>query len=144
MTTNVSRKKARRPAKPYPEYPLTPNPNGQWSKKVRGKVRYFGVWANPDAAEAPWNEQKEDLLAGRKSRSRDGLTVGDLFHRFLDVKVGLVEDVQAMPMRVAEWAKTITPRHWKHCVRDLVRDEVREIQPDITNAVRETFKVEPH
>src|SRR3990167_8028781 len=103
MATNVSRKKARRPAKPskpYPEYPLTPNSNGQWSKKVRGKVHYFGVWANPDAAEALWNEQKEDLLAGRKPRSRDWLTVGDLFNRFLDVKAGLVD--------VGE----ITRRHW--------------------------------
>ena len=50
MTTNVSRKKASRPAKPsktYPEFPLTANPNG--------------------------------------------LNVGDLFNRFLDVKAGLVE-----------------------------------------------------
>lgn len=103
MTTNVSRKKARRPAKPskpYPEFPLTANSNGQWSKKVRGKVHYFGVWANPEAAESLWNEQKEDLLAGRKPRSRDGLNVGDLFNRFLGVKAGLVETGE------------ITRRHW--------------------------------
>lgn len=124
MATNVSRKKARRPAKPskpYPEYPLTPNSNGQWSKKVRGKVHYFGVWANPDAAEALWNEQKEDLLAGRKPRPRDGITVGDLFNRFLHVKAGLVD------------AGEITRRHWldyrsnaEHALKTIDRNRLVE------------------
>ncbi len=51
-------------------------------------------------------------------------------------------DEQAIPAKVAKWAETITPRHWKHCVNDLVSEAVRDIQPDITNAVSEAFEGE--
>ena len=51
---------------------------------------------------------------------------------------GLV-DIDAMPSSVAEWAETITSRHWTHCVRGLVVDGIDEIDANITDAVRETF-----
>lgn len=46
----TGKKSAEKPAKPYPGFPLTANGNGQWSKKIRGKVFYFGPWVDPDAA----------------------------------------------------------------------------------------------
>jgi hypothetical protein len=43
-----------RPAKPCPEYPLYAHGNGQWAKKVLGKTRCFGPWADPQAALQKW------------------------------------------------------------------------------------------
>jgi hypothetical protein len=39
-----------RPGKPYPSFPLTAHPNGQWCRKSRGRMHFFGVWSDPDAA----------------------------------------------------------------------------------------------
>lgn len=49
---------------PYPEFPLTANPNGQWSKKIFGKVYYFGVWADSQAAYELYEKQRDYLYAG--------------------------------------------------------------------------------
>ena len=57
-----------KPAKPYADFPLTANGNGQWSKKIRGTVYYFGKWDNPDAALAKYNEEREALEAGHDPR----------------------------------------------------------------------------
>jgi hypothetical protein len=39
-------RKADRPNKPYPTFPLSPHPSGKWQKKIRGSIYYFGRWAN--------------------------------------------------------------------------------------------------
>ncbi len=57
-----------KPAKPYRDFPLTANGNGQWSKKIRGKVWYFGPWADPNAAVSRYLKVKDDLMAGRTPR----------------------------------------------------------------------------
>ena len=79
-----------RPNKPREDFPLFPHLNGRWAKKVRGKFRYFGKWADDpkgEAAQQLWLDQKDDLLAGRTPRvSTDGLTVGTLCNHFLTAK----------------------------------------------------------
>src|SRR5262249_31565341 len=42
--------KPAKPGKPYPDFPLTAHPAGYWCKKIKGKVRYFGPWADPEGA----------------------------------------------------------------------------------------------
>src|SRR5438128_622751 len=81
-----------KPAKPYPDFPLTAHPAGSWCKKIRGKLHYFGPWADPDAALAKYLEQKDALHAGRKPRPEtDGLTVKELANRFLNAKQASVD-----------------------------------------------------
>jgi integrase len=81
-----------KPAKPYPEFPLTPHPTGRWCKKIRGRIHYFGPWHDPDAALAKYLEQKDALHAGRAPRpDPNALTVKDLCNQFLNAKQALVD-----------------------------------------------------
>lgn len=75
-----------RPNKPYDGFPLTANGNGQWSKKINGRVHYFGVWDDPQAALNLFQEQRDDLYAGRTPGIGDGLTVIKLVNHFLTSK----------------------------------------------------------
>ena len=76
---------AKKPQKPYAEFPLTAHANRQWCKKIRGKVHFFGVWADPDAALAKYLDERDDLQAGRIPRrlSATTLTVGDTVNLWL-------------------------------------------------------------
>jgi integrase len=76
-----------KPAKPYPDFPLTPHPAGYWCKRIRGKLYYFGPWADPETALANYNRQKDDLHRGRTPRpDPEALTVKDLINAFLYAK----------------------------------------------------------
>src|SRR5947209_14614956 len=84
--------KPTKPAKPYPDFPLTAHPAGYWCKKIRGKLHYFGPWADPDGALKKYLAEKEALHAGRKPReASDGLTVKELANRFLIEKQARVD-----------------------------------------------------
>src|SRR5262245_38875884 len=99
------RKADDRPKKPYMDFPLSPHPSGMWQKKIRGKIHYFGRWANRvdgrmvrvpgdgwEEALAAYKEVADDLHAGRTPRAKsDGLTIADLCNRFLTAKLRKVE-----------------------------------------------------
>jgi integrase len=85
-TTPVKIASSGRPPKPHKDFPLFPHASGQWAKKVRGKLYYFGPWADHAAALKRWTDEKDDLLAGRVPSRGDGLTVRDLVNRFLTSK----------------------------------------------------------
>jgi integrase len=73
-----------KPAKPHPDYPLTAHNNGRWCKKIRGKLHYFGYWADPQAALTEYLAVKDDLLAGRTPRPNAGqFAVRDLCNSYL-------------------------------------------------------------
>lgn len=80
-----------KPKKPYPEFPMFPHATGQWAKKIKGKVWYFGTWADPDAALAKYNDWIHEIHAGRDPRRTgvvqvysDTLTVSDMCGLFLE------------------------------------------------------------
>lgn len=76
--------------KPYPDFPLTAHPSGQWCKKIRGKLHYFGTEA--DAALNKYLEERDDLQAGKVPRKKsEGLTLGHLVNRFLTTKQRFVD-----------------------------------------------------
>ena len=84
-------KTKQKPDKPRRDFPLSPANNGQWCKKIRGKIHYFGIWSNPEAAEHEYLRQREYLQAGRlpPAKSNTGIRMSDLCNRFLNAKRGL-------------------------------------------------------
>ena len=81
-----------KPSKPCPSFPLFPHAAGVWAKKIRGKMHYFGPWADPDAALAKYLENKDALHAGRKPReATESFTIKELCNQFLTAKKALVE-----------------------------------------------------
>jgi integrase len=89
---------ARNPrAKPHHDFPLFMHATGQWAKKVRGRMFYFGK--DPKAALARWLAEKDALLAGHDPRREvDTLTVRDLANEFLTAKK-LLLDQDAITLR---------------------------------------------
>jgi integrase len=93
-----------KPAKPYPEYPLTAHPAGYWCKKIRGKIHYFGPWSDPDGALKKYLEQKDDLHAGRKPRQdTGGLTVKEVANAYLNAKRKAMEAGELAPRTWADY-----------------------------------------
>ena len=90
MSNSTTKSGRQKPDKPRPDFPLFAHVNGQWVKKVRGKLHYFGAWENPQAALAKWLDQKEDLLAGRVPRAKadghDSPTLESLVNKYLAAK----------------------------------------------------------
>ena len=99
--------KRTKPSKPHPDFPLFPHAAGVWAKKVRGKLHYFGPWADSDAALSKWLDQKDDLLAGRTPRAKtDGLSVRDLCNEFLAVKDQQTQSGEIVPRSFIDCRRT--------------------------------------
>ncbi len=82
-TKSALLKKWRKWKRDHPEFPLTVNANGQWSKIIRGRTHYFGLLQNKDAALETWQREAPYLLAGKiPPRPGDRFTVGDLVEKW--------------------------------------------------------------
>ncbi len=79
--------KPKKPAKPYPDFPLFAHQNGCWAKKIRGTLCYFGPWADWQGAARKYQEEREDLYAGRTPRVSAGVVkLRDILNGFLTSK----------------------------------------------------------
>jgi integrase len=97
----------RKPAKPYPDFPLFPHATRRWAKKIRGKTRYFGSWDDWETALNLFQDQREDLYAGRTPRAnREGLTVRDLANRFMTAKEIQRDAGDITPRTLADYMTT--------------------------------------
>jgi integrase len=84
-----------RPAKPRPDFPLFAHATGRWTKKIRGKIHYFGPWSDPDGALDLYLKQKDAQYVGRKPRpdpeEEQPAAVKDVANAFLTHKQKRVE-----------------------------------------------------
>ena len=83
-----------KPWKPYQEFPLFAHQNGQWAKKIQGKLWFLGVWAHLDADFRKYLDEVAEIQAGRDPRrsglvqvSLDQLTVYDFCKAFPERKL---------------------------------------------------------
>jgi integrase len=101
----VAPRDRKKPKKPYPDFPLTPGNNGQWVKRIRGKLHYFGPWHDPDAALEKYRRSAADLHAGREP-AVEGATVRDLCNQFHAHKVRQLERGEIVQLTLAHYRRT--------------------------------------
>ncbi len=135
--SNASRR-GDKPRKPRPDFPLTANGNGQWSKKIRGRVFYFGPWDDPEGAVSRYLDVRDDLQAGRTPRARqdDRLTVVELCDRFLSRKQDKQQAGEIVLRHFNDYRKTtdriIRVLGKTSVVEELRPDDFARLRKDIT------------
>jgi integrase len=96
-----------KPNKPYDDFPLFPHATRRWAKKIRGKMHYFGPWEDWRGALKKYQEQKDDLHAGRTPRVQgDGVTVRDLLNRYLTSKKMLADSGEILARTFGDYKVT--------------------------------------
>ena len=88
--------KTQKPKKPYKDFPLFAHATGQWAKKIKGKMWYFGTWNEPQAALDRFRKEVDDIQSGRDPRklatgvagvaTQVGCTIIQLVNSFLTEK----------------------------------------------------------
>ena len=125
--------------KARPRFPLFKHARGQWAKKIKGRMFYFGrVDADPkgEAALRLLAEQGADLAAGRKPRpQRAVLTVAELLDQFLTAKEAARDAGEISGAHFADLVKT-----GRHVVRVFGRTRsVADLRPDDFSELRKAI-----
>lgn len=123
MAKSTRSKGGGKPAKPYPDFPLTPHPSGRWCKKINGRLHFFGRWGrsrggvivpveNPaeEAQQAVdrFNDQRDDLYAGRVPRDRrtGGPILADVVNSYLTAERHLLDAGEITARTFSEYYST--------------------------------------
>ena len=112
MSNSKRAKRSSKPDKPYGGFPLFPHDSGQWAKKIRKRMHYFGKWDDPEAALKRFNREWPYLKEGRIPPPvdiGDGCTLKTLVNAFLTSKKAKLESGELT-------ARTFTNYH-KNCER---------------------------
>ena len=110
---NASKTAAPRPAKPHKDFPLFPHRSGQWAKKIKGRVYYFGSWRTDPAGVEALEDYTRDLpylLRGQTPPPIDvsgGCTIEELCNEFMDSKAAAVEQGDLSPRTLADYHQTV-------------------------------------
>lgn len=118
-------KTRQKPNKPRKKFPLFPHSNGQWAKKIRGKLYYFGAWSDPAVAEAKYLQDRDYLQAGVKPpQVSGGCRVRDLVNRFLTVKESMKDSGELAQRSFRDYFKACE-RIIEHFGRERLVEDVR-------------------
>jgi hypothetical protein len=80
------------------------------AKKIRGKLHYFGKWADPDSALEEYHKVKDALHAGRKPRpDPEAITVKDVVNAFLNHKRDMKDAGELSPRTWDGYKRTGDP-----------------------------------
>jgi integrase len=85
------------------------HPSGQWAKKINGRLHYFGVWADPEAALARLNREYPFLKEGKTPPAVDvssGCTLRQLVNDFLRSKEDKLKAGDLSPRTFRDYYKT--------------------------------------
>jgi integrase len=109
---------------------------GQWAKKIRGRMHYFGPWHDWQAALNKYQEQRDDLHAGRKPRTQaGGLTVRDLANRFMTAKKMLLDSGELAPRSWQDYYQTcerlVKELGKERLVDDLAADDFEQLRASL-------------
>jgi integrase len=139
-------RKADRPKKPYPDFPLTPHPCGAWQKKIRGRIYYFGRWGRIvngkmeripgdgwQAALEEYQRVADDLHAGRTPRVNwDQISVAELCNRFLTAKLRKMEAGEMGPEAFEDYKRAtdllVSAFGHSRPVADLAADDFEKLR----------------
>lgn len=134
-------KSKRKPEKPYPDFPMTAHPNGQWCKKIRGRLHYFGPWEDWQAALQLFLDQRDDLFAGRKPRANgDGVTLGLAMDHFLSAKKRQEQSGDISPRSYKDYEKTCdliaASLGGSRLLSDIDRSDLEKLRADLSKGER--------
>jgi integrase len=137
----------RPPKPPVRNFPLYAHALGYWSKKIGGRLHYFGRWGKIvkgqmtlvaedgawQAALALYQAQREDLEAGRTPRTKsNGLTIKELCDRFYTAKKRKCDSGEITPGSLAEYDAAckliVTAFGRERRVDDLVADDFEALR----------------
>jgi integrase len=130
-----------KPKLPKKNFPLTVHPSGQFSKKRRGKIYYFGSHADPQAALEKFNHSWSFILAGQPvpPMGQEFLTVGEVCNRFLEdceSKVDAGERSRATLEGYIRTAQTVAKFLGKQTpVESLTPDRFAELRKHLADGV---------
>lgn len=98
--------RSKKPKKPYPDFPLTAHRNGQWCKKIKGRIYYFGT--NADAALAKYLDTRDAIQAGRppENDNPQGCRLREAVNSFLTAKQHRVDSGELSPLTFANYHKS--------------------------------------
>lgn len=100
-----------KPSKPRSDFPLFAHRNGQWAKKIKGRLWYFGKWDDPDGALRNFVDQRDDIHAGRDPKRQtgvatpEGMTIANVVNHYLE----------GLNLKVVRG--NLSARHFSDCVQ---------------------------
>ncbi len=128
-------------SKPYKSFPLTAHRNGQFCKKIRGQLFYFGSVKDPEAALNRYHEHCAGLHSGRITEvKRDaGLTVRELANRFLEAAEARRDAGELSPRTFVDYyrdcERLVRFFGRERIVESITRDDLKSLRKHLARGV---------